>query len=484
MQKNKKKYIPTEVAKKEEIKTKIFVLDTNVLPHDPSSLFAFKEHDVHILFDVIEVINNHKNGYTQSAQNSHRVMRMLDTLLSRNDVVVKNGIDLTELSGGVATGKLFIEDRKNFSALHHESKVDDRILNFVEKLMRKHKGRTVVLVSKDINMRIKARMLGLAVEDYHSDIVIKDTEHLDTGIHQLPEDFWMTNGNNLHSGVLEGETFYEVTGEFADKLGINQFVYSDGPEEKKFAGRVKGRQGTTTTIVTPRNYIAPGNAVQSICARNREQSFALNLLMDPNVDFITLLGPAGCGKTLLSLAAGFEQVVGMKKRYRKIVFTRTPIPVGEGIGFLPGTVEEKMFPWMGAFTDNLEFLLHNENEKNTREEKKRDLRKSQKDGMMSAVEIKSIELMRGSSLFRTFLIVDEAQNLTPCQVKMLVTRPANGTKVVMLGNLDQIDTPNLTAGGSGLAHVVRHFKDYPRGGHLILPEGERSPLANYANKVL
>lgn len=484
MDNKKKKGTSPKDVKKVEIKRKKFVLDTNVPMHDPSSLFAFKEHDVHIPPDVIEEIDNHKKGYEEIALNARHTMRILDTLLSQEGVVVRNGIDLTEQSGGMATGRLFLECRKKFSVLHHESKVDNRILDFVQKLTQKNKGRTVVLVSKDINMRIKARMLGLAVEDYHSDMVVKDTDLLDTGMHQLPGNFWETNGNNMKVGTKEGEPICHVTGEFADKLRINQFVYNNESGERQFTGRVKRRQGDTTTMVVPRNYIAPRNAVWKISARNREQSFALNLLMDPEVDLVTLLGPAGCGKTLLSLAAGFEQVLGMQKRYRKIIFTRTPIPVGEEIGFLPGTEAEKLSPWMGALTDNLEFLLHRDGENNKREEKKREPHKSQKEKMMSAVEIKSIELMRGSSLFRTFLIVDEAQNLTPRQIKMLVTRPADGTKVVMLGNLDQIDTPYLTAGGNGLARIVDLFGDYPHGGHLTLSEGERSRLANYANKVL
>lgn len=478
---NKNRRIPQKEVREMGIKRKMFVLDTNVPMHDPSSLFAFKEHDVHLLQDVIEEIDNHKKGYEEAAFNSRHIMRTLDTLLSREGVVVGNGIDLTEQSGGMATGKLFLECRKKFSALHHESKVDNRILDFVQKLTQKNKGRTVVLVSRDINMRIKARMRGLAVEDYYSDIVIKDTDLLDTGIHQLPEDFWMTNGNNMHSGVKEGETFYEVTGEFADKLGLNQFVYSSEPGEKPFTGRVKGRHEAITTIVAPRNYIAPGNAVWKISARNREQSFALNLLMDPSVDFVTLLGPAGCGKTLLTLAAGFEQVVTKQKRYRKIIFTRTPVPVGEEMGFLPGTEEDKLTPWMGAFTDNLDVLLQNRNGK--KEEEENEISTSERERIMKKVEIKSITFMRGRSLINTFLVVDEAQNLTRGQMEMLVTRVGNGTKMVVLGNLKQIDTPYLTAGGSGLAYVVDRFKDYPHGGHLILPDGERSRLANYANKV-
>lgn len=489
MSKNKK----TQISQK-EAKRKIFVLDTNVPMHDPLSPFAFKEHDVHILPEVIDEIDNHKKGYEEIALNSRHFMRTLDTLLARKDVVVANGIDLSEPSGGMATGKLFLECNTSFSTPPHESKVDNRILNKVQKLGKDNPGRSVILVSKDINMRIKARMRNLAVEDYHSDMVIKDPDLLDTGMSLLPSDFWMTNGNNLHSGVREGETFYEVTGDFVDKLNMNQFVYNDKSGEKQFTGRVKGRKGTTTTIVVPRNYIQPDNAVWKISARNREQSFALNLLMDPSVDLVTLLGPAGCGKTLLTLAAGFEQVVGKQRRYRKIVFTRTPVPVGEEIGFLPGTEEEKLFPWMGAFTDNLELMLHtgNGNVKKEKKEKKEeeesedgnDRHTPQRERIMKKVEIKSLTFMRGRSLINTFLIVDEAQNLTPRQMKMLVTRAGNGTKVVILGNLAQIDTPYLTAGGSGLAYIVDRFKNYPRGGHLILPDGERSPLANYANEVL
>jgi len=473
---------------------KIFVLDTNVPMHDPSCVFAFDEHDVHILPEVIEEIDNHKKGHEEIAFNSRQFMRTIDSLLACNGVVVKDGIKLTEPSGGMATGRLFLEYEKGFSVLPLGSKVDNRILKSMKVLAQKHPGRSIILVSKDINMRIKARMLNLAVEDYHSDMVIKDPDLLDTGMAKLPSDFWETNGNNLHTGVRDGESFCKATGEFADKLGINQFIYGTH-EGKQITGWVKSRNGSTTTIVVPRNYIAPGNAVWRISARNREQSFALNLLMDPNVDLVTLLGPAGCGKTLLTLAAGFEQVVGKQKRYRKIVFTRTPVPVGEEIGFLPGTEEEKLFPWMGAFTDNLDVLLHTGNGDVKEDEKKVKRKKGkredcenesptpQRERIMKKVEIKSLTFMRGRSLINTFLIVDEAQNLTPRQIKMLVTRAGNGTKVI-LGNLSQIDTPYLTAGGSGLAYIVDRFKNYPRGGHLILPDGERSPLANYANEVL
>ncbi len=479
----------TSRTPKEEVKSKIYVLDTNVVMHDPSSLFAFDEHDVFIPSEVIEEIDNHKKGREEISFNSRQVMRILDTLLAHTGVTVKDGINLAVPSGGTATGKLFLEFEKGFPVLLPEGKADNRILKTVQKLAQKHPGRSIILVSKDINMRIKARMNGLAVEDYYSDMVIKDTDLLETGISNLPSDFWMTNGNNLHSGTREGEVYYEVTGDFADGLRINQFVQSDNATGKQFVGRVKGREGRKTTIVVPRNYIAPESAVWGICARNREQSYALNLLMDPSVDFVTLLGPAGCGKTLLTLAAGFEQVIGKSlKRYRKILFTRTPIPVGEEIGFLPGTEEEKLFPWMGAFTDNLDVLIHNGKWNKKKREDESEITPSQEEGIretiMKKVEIKSLTFMRGRSFSNTFLIVDEAQNLTPRQMKMLVTRPGNGTKVVVLGNLDQIDTPYLTAGGSGLAYVVDRFKKYPHGGHLILPEGERSQLANYANEVL
>ncbi len=261
----------------------------------------------------------------------------------------------------------------------------------------------------------------------------------------------------------------------AAELNINQFVYTEG--EHAFNARVRSVEPGLAVLETVRDYGNPRNAVWGVSARNREQNFALNLLMDPDVDFITLLGQAGTGKTLLALAAGLAQVLD-DKRYTEIIMTRVTVPVGEDIGFLPGTEEEKMAPWMGALEDNLEVL-------NTTDGAAGEWgRAATRDLIRSRIRIKSLNFMRGRTFLNKFLIIDEAQNLTPKQMKTLVTRAGPGTKVLCLGNIAQIDTPYLTEGSSGLTYVVERFRGWDHGGHVTLQRGERSRLADHAAEAL
>lgn len=466
--------------------TKLFVLDTNVLMHDPSSLFRFEEHDVYLPMMTLEELDNHKKGMTEVARNARQVSRTLDALVSNtDDDAIENGIPLSKLGNKDAKGRLYFQTRMQTADLPvglPVGKADNQILSVVRSLEAEQDGRPVVLVSKDINMRIKARALGLPAEDYFNDHVMEDTDLLYSGIVQLPDDFWTKHGKDLESWQEnkngQSATFYRVTGPFVPSLLVNQFIFLEPKNgEAPFYGQVKQINGKTAVLQTLRDFSHNKNNVWGVTARNREQNFALNLLMNPECDFVTLLGQAGTGKTLLALAAGLAQVLETKL-YNEIIVTRVTVPVGEDIGFLPGTEEEKMSPWMGAFDDNLEVLNKSDSDGGEWG------RAATQDLIRSRIKIKSLNFMRGRTFVNKFLIIDEAQNLTPKQVKTLVTRAGPGTKILCLGNIAQIDTPYLTEGSSGLTYVVDRFKGWAHSGHVTLARGERSRLADHASDVL
>lgn len=460
--------------------TKIFVLDTNVLMHDPSSLFRFEEHDVFLPMMVLEELDNHKKGMSEVARNARQASRFLDEIVSRAPHQIDDGIPLATHERDSARGRLFLQTQ----AMEHElpialpgNKADNQILSVVLHLRDAYPQRHVILVSKDINIRIKARALGFAAEDYFNDKVLEDTDLLYTGARALPADFWETHGRDMESWQDKdnGQTFYRIHGPLCASLLVNEFVYLEG--EAPLCTRVRKVSGSSADLQLIKDYAQPKNNVWGITARNREQNFALNLLMDPDIDFVTLLGQAGTGKTLLTLAAALEQTLD-HKRYTEIIMTRVTVPVGEDIGFLPGSEEEKMAPWMGALEDNLDVL--NKTEADTGEWG----RAATHDLIRSRVKVKSLNFMRGRTFLNKFLILDEAQNLTPKQMKTLITRAGPGTKVVCLGNIAQIDTPYLTEGSSGLTYVVDRFKGWAHSGHITLARGERSRLADQAAEVL
>ena len=457
--------------------TKIFVLDTNVLIHDPTSLYRFEEHDVFLPMMTLEELDNHKKGMTEIARNARQVSRMLDTIIS-DDENIEEGILLELPSRGLAHGRLFLQTEAitvDLPAALPTHKGDNQILAVLLHLTRRFPKRAVILVSKDINMRIKARALGQSAEDYFNDQVLEDTDLLYPGSRELPADFWDTHGQGMESWKKESHTFYRVKGPLASQLVVNEFVGIAG--ESEFAAQVREVAGNSAVLETLTDYAHTKHAVWGITARNREQNYALNLLMNPEIDFVTLLGQAGTGKTLLTLAAGLTQTLE-HKLYSEIIMTRVTVPVGEDIGFLPGTEEEKMAPWMGALEDNLEVL--NKSDEGAGEWGKAATR----DLIHSRIKVKSLNFMRGRTFLNKFLIIDEAQNLTPKQMKTLITRAGPGTKVICMGNIAQIDTPYLTEGSSGLTFVVDRFKGWAHSGHITLQRGERSRLADHAAEVL
>jgi PhoH-like ATPase len=467
---------------------KLFVLDTNVLMHDPMSLFRFDEHDIFLPMVTLEELDNNKKGLSEVARNARQVSRNLDGLASFTDANgsfdPKAGIALNKTGHKDALGKLFFQttllDIKLPEGLP-QGKADNQILGVVRSLreqqLKDANSRDVVLVSKDINMRVKARALGLAAEDYFNDKTLDDGDLLYTGVLPLPADFWERHGKTMESWQQGGHTYYRISGPMVPVLLVNQFVFLETPGAAPLYARVTEITGKNAVLKTLRDYGHAKNAVWGITSRNREQNFAMNLLMDPEVDFVTLAGTAGTGKTLLSLAAGLSQVLD-ERRYTEIIVTRVTVPVGEDIGFLPGNEEEKMGPWMGALDDNLEVLARTDTSAGEWG------RAATNDLVRSKIKIKSLNFMRGRTFLNKFVLIDEAQNLSPKQMKTLITRAGPGTKIVCLGNLAQIDTPYLTEGSSGLTYAVDRFKGWPHGGHVLLARGERSRLADFASEVL
>jgi PhoH-like ATPase len=459
---------------------KLFVLDTNVLMHDPTCLFRFEEHDVFLPMVTLEELDSHKKGMSEVARNARQASRELDALAADSAIDPKAGIALAKTGHREAGGRLYFQTtllEVRLPAGLPQGKADNQILGVVQTLREQHPDREVVLVSKDINMRVKARALGLPAEDYFNDKTLEDGDLLYTGVLPLPADFWDRHGKTMESWSQGGHTYYRIAGPLVPALLVNQFVYLEAPGETPLFARVTEITGKTAVLKTLRDYTHGKNAVWGITARNREQNFALNLLMDPECDFITLTGTAGTGKTLLTLASALSQVLD-ERRYAEIIVTRVTVPLGEDIGFLPGSEEEKMGPWMGALDDNLEVLAKGDSSAGDWG------RAATNDLVRSKIKIKSLNFMRGRTFLNKFVLIDEAQNLTPKQMKTLITRAGPGTKIVCLGNLAQIDTPYLTEGSSGLTYVVDRFKGWPHSGHLMLARGERSRLADFASEVL
>ena len=462
---------------------RLFILDTNVLMHDPTALFRFQEHDVYLPMIVLEEMDAGKKGLSEVARNVRQVSRFIDELMqSAGTEDIEKGIPLNtrglvEEIGNNGGGRLFFQTHTLSSSLPEAlpgDKPDNNILATALALQNEHPDLTVTLVSKDINLRIKAAVVGIHAEDYFNDRVLEDVNLLFSGSSELPGDFWQAHGDTLESWQKDGRNFYRLTGPLVESWNSNECVFL--PEEHGFEALVRDVHGESAVLETAIDYRGSKHTVWGINARNREQNFALNLLMDPEVDFVSLVGTAGTGKTLLALAAGLTQTLE-DNRYKDIIMTRVTVPVGEDIGFLPGTEEEKMTPWMGALMDNLEVL--------TRSDVGGDWgRAATNDLLSNRIKIRSMNFMRGRTFLNKYLILDEAQNLTPKQMKTLVTRAGPGTKVVCLGNVGQIDTPYITETSSGLTFVVDRFKSWTHSGHIILTRGERSRLADYASEVL
>jgi PhoH-like ATPase len=384
---------------------------------------------------------------------------------------VPDGLDLA-----VGHGKLYFQTsmpKTHSSLLRDGSFADNEILSTVMALREELEDRKVILVSKDINLRIKAAILGARAEDYFNDRALDDLALLYKGLRQEDESFW-ERYPDMESWTEGGATFYRIPRESGDDWFPNQCVSIGSGESVEGTVHAVNEDNVVLRLIT--DYQGGNRNVWGIQARNPEQNFALNLLMDPEIDFVTLMGQAGTGKTLLTLAAGLAQTLD-DKRYTEIIVTRATVSIGEDIGFLPGTEEEKMTPWMGALTDNLEVLTQPQ-------EGGEWGRAATNDLLANRVKIRSLNFMRGRTFINRYVIIDEAQNITPKQMKALLTRAGPGTKMICLGNVGQIDTPYLTETTSGLTFAVDRFKGWNHGAHITLRRGERSRLADYASDVL
>lgn len=459
---------------------KLFVLDTNILIHDPYAIFQFEEHDLFLPMVVLEELDNLKKGITETARNVRRATHFLDSVMQKVSYEqIVQGLALNQVvpNGNShehqSLGRLFFQTEvlsADLPTFLETNKNDNQILVVTCALQNKYPDRPVVLVTKDINMRIKATINGLLAEDYFNDQVVDNIDELRKGVYEVGENFWDTHSKELSSWQDNGRSFYKVLGDDLSDYCTNDCLYWQG--EQPFSAIVREVGAGYVVLEHAKDYSQANHAVWGITARNIEQNFALNHLLNPDIDLITLQGLAGSGKTLLSLAASLMQTID-KNIFQEIIMTRVTVPLGEDIGFLPGSEEEKMTPWMGALMDNLDVL-------NSSEDKTDWEKKATADLLSHRLKVRSMNFMRGRTFYKKFLIIDEAQNLTSKQLKTLITRAGPGTKMVILGDIQQIDTPYLNEVTSGFTYVIDRFKHCPYSAHITLMRGERSRLAEYA----
>ncbi len=394
---------------------KLFVLDTNILMYDPTALYHFEEHDIYLPMVVLEELDSHKTGISEVARNVRQTNRMLVELMSRaTHKQIVDGLPIPHFlnkENPDHCGRLFFQT-DDFDHLRPLAlpghKIDNTILTTALGLQEKCPDQQVIIVSRDINLRIKAGILGIFAEDYYNDKVLDNVDLLHSGLHILSNNFWDTHAKNMEAWQEHGNTFYRISGPLTHQWNPNDGLST---ENNEFQALVRHVENNNAVVQLARDYTQAKNSVWGIQARNREQNFALNLLLDPEVDFVTLQGSAGTGKTLLTIAAGLTQVLD-ENRYNEIIMTRVTIPVGEDIGFLPGTEEEKMTPWMGALMDNLE-VLHGAQEGGSFG------KGATQDLLQNKIKIRSLNFMRGRTFLNRFIIIDEAQNLTSKQIKTL-----------------------------------------------------------------
>jgi PhoH-like ATPase len=450
-----------------------YVLDTNVLIHDPTAIMNFEEHNVVIPMTVLEELDKLKSGKVAIAADCRQAIREIDSVLGRaSPDAVEQGVPIQRGKKLKPSGTLAIlmtETPANVILLPNHLN-DNKILNAVAYLKQRHNGRRVVLITKDINMRLKARGCGIESEDYHSDQLLSDIAHLNKGYIEFQNSFWdeVEDVQTEHRG---SSTLYHISRNvIMQEVYPNQFLY----DKTGFLARVV-KAGKEKIVL---RHLDLSRMMErdtwGLKPRDAYQAMALNLLLDPEIHLVNLTGAAGSGKTILALAAAIEMTVPQKV-YRRIIATRSTQGLDEDIGFLPGTEEEKMEPWLGAITDNLE-ALHWDDDNSA----------SSIEYVMAKVPLmfKSLNYIRGRSFQQSLILIDESQNLTPHQIKTIVTRAGNGSKVICLGNLAQIDTPFLSPTSSGLTYLTERFKNFEHGGSLQLQGVPRSPLAAYAEKHL
>ncbi|EQA7393289.1 PhoH family protein [Vibrio cholerae] len=452
---------------------KLFVLDTNILLHEPLAIYSFKEHDVVIPMTVLEELDRIKDSKRDVARDARVAIRALEHLFhDATPEEITEGIPLSKQEGATGTISILADYELDETVKAFTDKEgDNRILNAVLYLQAQRTPRAVVLVTKDINMRLRAKGAGvLYVEDYRTDQLIDDIQYLTKGFQTRPGSFW-DSVEDVASYTLGGKTFHKLDRAPFDPTFLNQYVID---EDSDFAARVETIDGDKLTLRDLSRERMMHRKAWGITPKNIYQGMALDALLDPDIDLVILTGAAGSGKTLLAMAAALEQTVE-RKMFDKIIVTRNTPDIGESIGFLPGTEEEKMMPWLASVTDTLEALHKNDH---------------CTDGSLkyicdkANIQFKSINFMRGRSIQNAFVLLDECQNLTASQIKTIITRCGEGTKIVCSGNLAQIDSHYLTPVTSGLTYMVERFKNFEGSANIHLNGVVRSRLAEFAEENL
>ncbi|KQA24234.1 ATPase [Vibrio metoecus] len=453
---------------------KLFVLDTNILLHEPLAIYSFKEHDVVIPMTVLEELDRIKDSKRDVARDARVAIRALEHLFhDATPEEITEGIPLSKQEGATGTISILADYELHETVKAFTDKEgDNRILNAVLYLQTQRAPRAVVLVTKDINMRLRAKGAGvLYVEDYRTDQLIDDIQYLTKGFQTRPGSFWEQRRRLSSSYTLGGKTFHKLDRAPFDPTFLNQYVID---EDSDFAARVETIDGDKLTLRDLSRERMMHRKAWGITPKNIYQGMALDALLDPDIDLVILTGAAGSGKTLLAMAAALEQTVE-RKMFDKIIVTRNTPDIGESIGFLPGTEEEKMMPWLASVTDTLEALHKNDH---------------CTDGSLkyicdkANIQFKSINFMRGRSIQNAFVLLDECQNLTASQIKTIITRCGEGTKIVCSGNLAQIDSHYLTPVTSGLTYMVERFKNFEGSANIHLNGVVRSRLAEFAEENL
>ena len=431
---------------------KIYVLDTNVLLTNWKSLYAYQNNDIVIPLKVLEEIDKHKKRQDGVGSNARISIRVLDSLREKGNLY--KGVRIEKGKGILSIRNYESEVVPEGIDLSHP---DNQII--ATAITQKHNTRRkVIVVSRDINMRVKCDALSITCEDYVSDQVVSDTSELYTGyVTHLVDDQVIDQFYSGEEIRLEKEDI---------NINPNQFVMliSSSNEKKSALARF-------VNYNTPLKKVKEYKNIWGLTPRNKEQSFALEMLLDPSIPIVTIIGKAGCGKTLLAMAAGLEQVLEHQK-YNRLVVSRPVQPMGKDIGFLPGTLEEKMRPWLMPIQDNLDFLMNG---------KKNNMEIFFEDG---TIQIEALTYIRGRSISNSFIIIDEAQNLSIHELKTIVTRVGEGTKIVLTGDIEQIDDTYLDATTNGLSYAIEKFKKHDLSGHITLVKGERSKIATLAAKIL
>tara|TARA_B100000029_G_scaffold508403_1_gene595191 strand:- start:418 stop:1752 length:1335 start_codon:yes stop_codon:yes gene_type:complete len=441
---------------------KNYLLDTSVYLTDADAIFRFENHDIFIPLKVLEEIDKHKKRQDSVGANARRIIRTLDELRTLGDL--QKGIRLGKGKGLVKvmsysclTGSVFPPDL--------DLRIPDHaILATAKAVQQEQPNRKMIVVSRDINMRVICDSIGMLAEDYITEKAAESSDHLYNGfVEHLVDD-------QIIDRFYDGEEILIEEDEVNELWHPNQFLMmvSNANEKKTALARFQSHHVPLKKIIHDK---LPDWKINS---RNKEQAFAMDLLMDPNVKIVSLIGRAGSGKTLMAIAAGLQQTIGLRSEnnhYSRLIVSRPVQPLGKDIGFLPGTMEEKMLPWLMPIQDNLKFLMGDRTSLEMYMEK-------------GKIEIEALTYIRGRSIANAFVIIDEAQNLTKHEIKTIITRIGDGTKIVLTGDIEQIDNIYVNETSNGLAHSIESFKQYPIAGHVTFKKGERSELATLASKVL